>query len=235
MKPASNGLGMAGLIVSIVGTLMCGILAPIGLILSLVGLRKEPRGLAIAGSVIGLLGSGFLVFMGIGIVKGFLGLKAAVGNIATEVQSHEAAQKILKEKKRTGSLPSESVGNALISAEKDAWQHPLRYKPSGTTFKIVSDGPDGKADTSDDLSFTEEDLRATTEPSEMDGESADPDESDGGPDEATPAAKPAPVVKPKPAPAKTVTPRTTTPKTGAPRTTTPKPAKPPATTSEDGL
>jgi hypothetical protein len=56
MTPApSNRLGIAGFVLSLLGLISCGLLAPVGLVLSLVGVRKEPRGLAIAGAVISLV------------------------------------------------------------------------------------------------------------------------------------------------------------------------------------
>ena len=56
--PPSNGLGVAGFVLSLLGFLgTCGLLSPIGLILSLIALRKQPRGLAIAGVIIGAVGS----------------------------------------------------------------------------------------------------------------------------------------------------------------------------------
>lgn len=53
-RPMSNSLGFAGFLCSTIG-LVCtvGILCPIGFVLSLIGLRKQPRGFAIAGSIIG--------------------------------------------------------------------------------------------------------------------------------------------------------------------------------------
>jgi prepilin-type N-terminal cleavage/methylation domain-containing protein len=36
----------------------------------------------------------------------------------------------------------------------DAWGRPLGYRPSGRTFKLWSDGPDGVAGTADDLEFS---------------------------------------------------------------------------------
>jgi hypothetical protein len=62
-RPANNSLGVAGLIVSIAGFFTCGLLSPIGLLLSLAGLLKAPRGAALAGSVLGLFGSGLFVLM----------------------------------------------------------------------------------------------------------------------------------------------------------------------------
>lgn len=66
----SNGFGIAGFVLSLVGlileTICCFVFAPIslvvgllcivGLIVSIVGLRKEPRGMAIAGLILGIIG-----------------------------------------------------------------------------------------------------------------------------------------------------------------------------------
>jgi len=48
----SNALGMAGFITSIIAFLTCGLLAPISLFLSLIGLCFRPRGYAMAGFLI---------------------------------------------------------------------------------------------------------------------------------------------------------------------------------------
>jgi len=62
-QPDTNVLGLVGFIVSIVSLMFtCGLLSPIGLILSLIGTFKAPRGLAIAGTVLGVLGCGLLGF-----------------------------------------------------------------------------------------------------------------------------------------------------------------------------
>jgi hypothetical protein len=139
-------------------------LSPIGLLFSLIGLTKRPRGLAIAGTILGALGSVWLVFAGFAMVAGFAGLKKAVntaaGIVNTQAAGQLAADAIDQERARLGgSLPSESAGNELIKRHLDAWKHPLRYKPSGTTFTLVSDGPDGKPDSDDDIKFTESQLR----------------------------------------------------------------------------
>src|SRR5882724_11802812 len=67
--PATNGMGLAGFIISLIGWLTCGVLCPIGLIFSAIGMRKEPRGMAIAGFVIGLLGT--IIY---GVIFAFYGL-----------------------------------------------------------------------------------------------------------------------------------------------------------------
>ena len=64
-----NGLGLAGFITSIVGWITFGLLCPIGLLLSIIALFKAPRGFAIAGLVIGVLGSAFLWVFGLTIIE----------------------------------------------------------------------------------------------------------------------------------------------------------------------
>ena len=68
----SNGIGIAGFVVTLVNMVLgfipfvnflCIILLPLGLILSIIGMLKSPRGLAIAGLVILLL---FLFMLGAG-------------------------------------------------------------------------------------------------------------------------------------------------------------------------
>jgi Na+-driven multidrug efflux pump len=58
VQPApSNGLGIAGFVVSLVGLIPCGLLCPLGALLSLIAVFRQPRGFAIAGLIIGTLGS----------------------------------------------------------------------------------------------------------------------------------------------------------------------------------
>ena len=56
-QPDENGLGLASFIVSIIGLVSAGILSPVGAVMGLIAIRREPRGFAIAGLVIGLVGS----------------------------------------------------------------------------------------------------------------------------------------------------------------------------------
>ncbi len=61
---ASNGLGVAGFVVSLVGLVTClWIICPIGLILSFIAMFRRPRGMAIAGFIIGLLGSLWIILI----------------------------------------------------------------------------------------------------------------------------------------------------------------------------
>lgn len=75
----SNGLGTAGFVLSIISLflgwipLLGWLLWILGLIFSLIGIFKKPRGFAIAGLIISLIGLILLVFI-------FIGL-AAIGSI----------------------------------------------------------------------------------------------------------------------------------------------------------
>ncbi|MDE6494559.1 MAG: hypothetical protein K2O66_01600 [Bacteroidales bacterium] len=65
----SNGMGVAGFVLALLGLLFCWvpvldwILWVMGLIFSLIGVFKRPRGLAIAGLVISFIGLMVLVFL----------------------------------------------------------------------------------------------------------------------------------------------------------------------------
>ena len=159
--PPSNGIGLAGFIVS-VGGLVCtgGFLCPIGLVLSLFGLRKEPRGFAIAGAVIGAVGSilgvlvAILVAAAIATAKqgyreaGESGLLGAQNS--TETTIAEASQAIEMDRVEKGRLPETDAGNSLIAPLKDGWGRGLRYEKDGDDFLVRSAGPDGEFDTVDD-------------------------------------------------------------------------------------
>lgn len=57
-----NGYGMAGLIIAVMGIFCLGLVSPIGLVMSVVGLKTRPRGMAIIATIIAALGTAYLVF-----------------------------------------------------------------------------------------------------------------------------------------------------------------------------
>jgi hypothetical protein len=156
-RPPGNGLGIAGFIVSLVGIFTCGLLAPVGLILSAVGMRKEPRGLAVAGLVMGILGlleaAAVVVFFVLAVQSASRGI-AALGPHFTTITAIPAAGMRIKmySDKHGAALPADVDGNTEIAAMRDGWGHPLRYhQVNATEFEIRSGGPDGLFDTADDL------------------------------------------------------------------------------------
>ncbi len=56
-----NGYGLAALIIAVMGIFCAGLVSPIGLVMSLVGLRFRPRGLAILAVIISALGTLYLI------------------------------------------------------------------------------------------------------------------------------------------------------------------------------
>jgi hypothetical protein len=155
----TNSMGLAGFIVALLGFLTCGILCPIGLILSLIGLRKEPRAFAIAGTVIGGLGT-----VGVVIIVAFYGFAVLslcscmtlAGSLATNdiktIGAIQEGQRLVRnyydQNKR---LPTEAEGNTLIRGIEDGFRNKLHYRPiNRDEFEIRSAGPDGMMNNTDD-------------------------------------------------------------------------------------
>ena len=129
------------------GILTCGLTFPIGLILSLFALKREPRGLAIAGTVIGGVGT---LALG-GLVVMVLGNPDILNGIKTGITIAEAHAAIEEARDEDGALPSEEEGNRLIEEFEDAWGNTLIYELDGDHYVIRSAGPDGKFGTADDI------------------------------------------------------------------------------------
>ena len=164
----SNGLGVAGFVLSLVGLISCGILSPIGLVLSFVALFKRPRGLAIAGVIIGLVGSicgllslilGFFSMV-LGAVGIGAGVAAAAPYIETEVRMAHVAEVVASHKNADGTVPSDLSALTELQAEDrtDHWGHMFRVVVTGPgKFEVISDGPDGIAGTGDDITASSSD------------------------------------------------------------------------------
>jgi hypothetical protein len=144
----TNGLGIAGLVVSILGILTCGLISPLGLLLSLIAMLKRPRGLAIAGTVVGLVGTGILFLVGGSIVAGFMFAGKA---IETAAKIEQAKQIIAAYHTENGSYPDGIEGNKLIDGINDDWGNALRYDGDEQSYTIRSASFDGKMDTPDDI------------------------------------------------------------------------------------
>ena len=158
VQPApTNGLGIAGFIVSLVGIVVtCGALCPLGLLLSLFALLKRPRGFAIAGTIIGLVGTGFIAL--------FFGLFATAvltraGTAVVEEQTGLTAD-VLAEAEHiidtyhidNGKLPEGIEGNKLLVGLEDGWGGSIRYDHEDELRYLVrSPGEDGEFDTDDDV------------------------------------------------------------------------------------
>ncbi len=148
-----NILGLVGFIVSLFGLLCtCGLLCPIGLLVSLIAAFKPPRGFAIAGLVIGFLGT-------VGIIAVALSPLPREGmrlmNTVMILQAgHEAI--VAHQGANSGQLPDSDNWKTVLEqsgvATVDGWDRELRYTPNDDgTFDLRSACFDGKFDTEDDL------------------------------------------------------------------------------------
>ncbi len=159
---SSNTLGLVGFIVSLASIITCGIAAPIGLILSIVGLFKNPKGFAIAGTIIGALLSLFGLLIGIGLVAAFLGLKSAGGVIQQGMALGLGEQEIQKFYAQNHRLPDQQEFDQLLMAS--AGQMPGLFGGAGnfqvtyryeivdpTTVRLTFPGFDQQMDTTDDI------------------------------------------------------------------------------------
>jgi hypothetical protein len=80
----SNGLGTAGFVVSLLGFLTCGLICPLGMLISFFGMFMRPRGTAIAGFVLGVVGSAWLWIAGLGVLATITGVGAAARQAARD-------------------------------------------------------------------------------------------------------------------------------------------------------
>lgn len=163
----SNGMAILGFILSIVSLVGCIITAPFGAVISYLALSKPgQRGLAIAGLVIGIVQSCFLLLaVGYVLIMIFIvgslaaGAAGAVAAAAAEMQI-EVTQETLNEKHREiyawkeekDSFPSQEEGDAMVSDARDAWSNPIHYTIDGEEYQLVSGGPDGVLGNEDDIS-----------------------------------------------------------------------------------
>lgn len=169
----SNGWATAGFIVSIVGLFLCGIPSIIGLLLSMIGLTKTPKGFAVAGIAISLLGLIELALGGLLIYTGYI----AVNRVATEYQRmatsfilESESRRIGEEWESTGVLPSEVDGAEMLELKTDAYGQPIVYETDGESFTLRSRGEDGTLMTEDDITagpYDSAEEAASVEPIDM--------------------------------------------------------------------
>lgn len=163
IDPAPSGrntLGLAGFIVSLVGLCSGGVLSPAGLAISFAALFRRPRGLAIAGFVLGLAGSGFLVAMiavaGTALLAAMLtGLIAGQGPLEAAVDGWRIRDAVEAYVQEHGWPPASANELAMLEPETvlDRWgrEYHITIDPENGEIRMASDGADGVPATDDDL------------------------------------------------------------------------------------
>lgn len=153
---STNVLGAWGFGISLFGLLMTfGLLCPLGLLLSFFGLFAKKRGIAIAGTIIGGIGT-TIVAVGVGSIAM---AASAVHHYQVEVPKIEQTRQVLNTacievetfRQQNNKLPEGIEGNKLVLKYEDAYGNAVRYEPEENgKFAIRSAGIDGQFDTSDD-------------------------------------------------------------------------------------
>lgn len=163
----TNTLGIAGFICSLVGIFTGGLLSPVGLIISLVAMGKQPRGFAIAGLILGILGTcgGLIVLVLFGTaILAAIGI-AVLAIALSETEKVEITSDMIKiaaavegYKEQNDYLPA---GLELLSLDestrRDPWGQQYRYVQLDPKeqFDLVSAGEDKAFDTDDDVRLSE--------------------------------------------------------------------------------
>ncbi len=165
--PPTNGLAIAGFVCSVLGVLgSCGLLSPIGLILSLVAVGKEPKGFAIAGIVIGALGTCLMIpiliiaiavpALALSVIAG-LGIAGALGpEFVAKIEMAKLAGdiRVFQEDHTMLPLTLDDLNIQDPDQVTDQWGHPYGYElaADGQSYRLYSLGPDGAPGTADDIS-----------------------------------------------------------------------------------
>lgn len=144
-----NDLGLVGFILSLVGFLTGGLLSPVGLIISIVALGREPKGFAIAGLIIGLLGTcgGIIAFViAGGAILAALGV-AAVALALSQGEKIEITSDMAQVAAYVETYREEN-GRLPADLEEAGVPDELRTDPWGVGYRIDAvetpdaDGPD---------------------------------------------------------------------------------------------
>ena len=151
---SENPAGLSGFIVSLIGLFLCGIPSIIGVIISAIGLRKEPRGFAIAGLIIGLIGlleaaaGGYMAYQGFQAIDS---LGITFREVLATTQLNVAAIEVGHEWERLARIPTQEEGQQIVNGKRDMTGNSILYETDGSSFSLRSAGEDGVLDTDDDV------------------------------------------------------------------------------------
>lgn len=152
--PQTNAMGLAGFIISLVSLFACGVTSIVAVILSAIGLTKNPKGFAIAGLIIGLLGLielavAISVFYSVG--KAIDQAGATFQGIGIQIGMMPEAEKIFDAWEENGAVPTQVEGELILGDAKDSLKNKIVYETDGESFTLRSAGIDEILDTEDDI------------------------------------------------------------------------------------
>ncbi len=154
-----NWTGFWGFLLGIFGIFTAGFLSPLALLISLWGLRKQPRGFATAGVVLGLTGTliaSSIVAAGMRHHHSIIARNEQRANNVKVEKSEKIFATAAEELAdfagdHSGELPDPVSGNMLMLKYSDAWGNPIRFDADKSGASLRSAGADGRIDTTDDV------------------------------------------------------------------------------------
>jgi len=158
-----NWWGFNGLWMSMGAFFTVGALSPVALMVSMRGLRQKPRKMAVAGTVLSLVGTAMFAALMIGVVSdkanrrhlAKLRLQDRIHQtqiVESEALIGEAVSELVEYREgHDGELPSWIDGNMLLLKHVDPWGNSLRFDAEEGHVVIRSAGPDKVYDTGDDV------------------------------------------------------------------------------------
>ena len=166
-----NGLGIVGFLIAFIGLFIpTGIVALLGMLISLVALGKSPRFFAGLGVLTGLFGTViWLVITILALIGLFVGSVVAVvfsagAFIITQPEVVEVSSDMInvtlavaEYEKKNNKLPEDVASLGLgVSTLTDPWGNAYNYQiiDADPGFDVISSGVDGEFDTDDDMKLS---------------------------------------------------------------------------------
>ena len=158
-----NWWGFNGMCLSFLSLLTLGLLSPLALLFSLIGLRRPGKGMAAVGTMVSLAGVVLIITIGLTAAMAHQG---QLDRVARQKQARIDAVKIEKTQamlaeaydglveyrgQNEGHLPADIEGNMLVVSQIDPWGQALRYEPEEGFALVRSAGPDQEFLSPDDL------------------------------------------------------------------------------------
>jgi len=158
-----NWWGFNGLWMSMLSLFSAGLLSPVPLLISLVGLRRPGKKMAMTGTIVSLAGvmlASSLVLGGIASTRHHQHARQTARRqaaIRAEVQQTQALLALATDElveyrnQNQGDLPNDIDANMLVIKHIDPWGESLRYDAEVDHGIVRSAGPDKEFDSNDDV------------------------------------------------------------------------------------
>ena len=149
-REQKNTIGMVGFVLSIVAILTCGVLFPLSLLFSVIGLFYKPKAYAVAGTVISGVAVAVFAAAWVLFIGAFFAAAGAVSAVSATMDVQSAKMKIGIFESTQQRLPSDKELTEILN-EIGAGESMRFSRPDDATIELVHRGLDGQFETADDL------------------------------------------------------------------------------------